>query len=142
LKTTNLALAVVLLVSAIVSGYILPTDNYLFTVALTHWYVLTAFAVIDLALVIGLWRRPGTAIIGAIILGVAELTAMVADIFFGTLTFFPSPTPAVFTRYLLGYAPFDTLLVVQVVLIVVGYAAFVMWERTSSVAGNPSVDMV
>jgi hypothetical protein len=142
LKTINLILSAVLLVSAIVSGYILPTDNYLFTVALAHWYVLTAFAVVDLALIVGLWRKPGIAVLGAVLLGVAELTLMVGDVFFGTLTFAPATTPAEFTKYLLGYAPFDTLLGVQVVLIVVAwYAAFETSEKTSAAARMQPTDI-
>jgi hypothetical protein len=56
---------------------------------------------------------------------------MSGDVFLGALTL-PSnvTTAAAFSKYLLGDAAFVTLLGVQVVLIVVGIVAFVMWHKT------------
>jgi hypothetical protein len=131
MRPTNLILSVVLLVSAAVGGYILATDPYLWIAAPTHAYGLVAFAVIDLALIVGLWRLPKIAIIGAVLLGLVQLGAMSGDIFFGTLTFSSNGTPAsAFSEYLLGDTAFVALLGVQAFIIVVGIAAFVMWRRT------------
>lgn len=124
-------LSVVLLVSAIVGGYILATDSYLWSVAPTHAYGLAAFTVIDLALIVGIWRMPRIAIIVAILLGLVQMGAMGGDVFFGTMTFSSNVTTAeAFSEYLLGDAAFVTLLGVQAVLIIVGIAAFVMRRRT------------
>jgi len=122
-------LSVVLLISAAVGGYILATDSYLWAVAPTHAYGLAAFTVIDLALIVSQWRMPRTAIIVAVLLGLVQLGAMSGDVFLGTLTFSSNgATAAAFSKYLLGDAAFVTLLGVQVVLIVVGIVAFVMWR--------------
>jgi len=103
LKTTNLILAIVLLFSAAVGGFILATDSYLWSVAPTHAYGLVAFTAIDLASVVGLWRMPRTAIVVATLLGLIQLGAMSGDIFFGTMTFSSSATTAAaFSKYLLG----------------------------------------
>ena len=124
-------LSVVLLVSAIVGGYILATDSYLWSVAPTHAYGLAAFTVIDLALIVGIWRMPRIAIIVAVLLGLVQMGAMGGDVFLGTMTFSSNVTTAeAFSEYLLGDAAFVTLLGVQVVLIIVGIAAFVMRRRT------------
>lgn len=123
-------LSVVLLVSAAVGGYILSTDSALWSVAPTHAYGLAAFTVMDLASIVGQWRRSRTAIIVTVLLGLVQLGAMSGDVFFGALTL-PSnfTTTRAFSKYLLGDAAFVTLLGVQVVLIVVGIVAFVMWRK-------------
>jgi len=99
-------------------------------VAPTHAYGLVGFTVIDLALIIGQWRKPSTAIIITVLLGLVQLGLMSGDVLFGASTL-PSnfTTTAAFSRYLLGDAAFVILLGVQVVLIVVGIAAFVMSHR-------------
>jgi len=140
LKTMNLILSVVLLFSAAVGGYILATDSYLWSVAATHAYGLLAFTVIDVALVAGLWRKPGLAIAAATLLGLVQLGAMSGDIFFGTMTFSSDvTTAAAFSKYLLGDVAFVTLLGIQGVLIVVGIAAFVTWRRAPAVIREVAV---
>lgn len=134
LKTINLILSVVLLFSAAVGGYILATDSYLWSVAPTHAYGLVAFTAIDLVLVAGLWRKPRTATVVATLLGLVQLGAMSGDIFFGTLTFSSDvTTAAAFSKYLLGDTAFVTLLGIQAVLIVIGIAALVTWQRAPAV---------
>jgi len=134
MKPMNLILSAVLLVSAVVGGYILGTDSYLWSTAPTHAYGLAAFTVIDLVLMVGLWVRPRIAIIVSILLGLVQLGAMSGDVFFGTLTFSSNvTTAAAFSKYLLGDDAFVTLLGVQAVLIVVGIVALVMWRRTKKV---------
>lgn len=119
-------LSVALLVSAAVGGYILATDSYLWSAAPTHAYGLMTFTVIDLALTVGLWRTSRTAIIVIVLLSLVQLGAMSGDVFFGVLTFSSNgATAAAFSKYLLGDVAFVTLLGVQVILIVVGIAAFV-----------------
>jgi hypothetical protein len=131
MKPINMILAVVLLISAAVGSYILATDSYLWSVAPTHAYGLAAFTVIDLALIVGIWRMPRIAIIVAVLLGLVQMGAMGGDVFFGTMTFSSNVTTAdAFSKYLLGDAAFVTLLGIQVVLILVGIAAFVMRRRT------------
>lgn len=126
MKPINMILSVVLLVSAAVGGYILATDSYLWSAAPTHAYGLMAFTVIDLALTVGLWRMSRNAIIVTVLFGLVQLGAMSGDVFFGVLTFSSNgATAAAFSKYLLGDAAFVTLLGVQVVLIVIGIAAFV-----------------
>jgi hypothetical protein len=126
----NMVLSVVLLVSAAVGCYFLATDSALWSVAPTHAYGLAGFTVIDLALIIGQWRKPSAAIIITVLLGLVQLGAMSGDVLFGASTL-PSnfTTTAAFSRYLLGNAAFVLLLGVQVVLIVVGIAAFVMRRK-------------
>lgn len=130
-------LSVVLLVSAAVGGYILATDSSLWSVAPTHAYGLAAFTVIDLALIVGQWRMPRTAIIVTVLLGLVQLGAMSGDVFFGASTL-PSnvTTTAAFSKYLLGDAAFVTLLGIQIVLIVVGIVAFMMSRKTSARANR------
>jgi hypothetical protein len=131
MKPINAVLSVVLLISAAVGSYILATDSYLWSVAPTHAYGLAAFTVIDLVLIVGLWRMPRIAIIVAVLLGLVQMGAMGGDVFFGTLTFSSNVTTATaFSNYLLGNMAFLTLLGVQVVVIIVGVAAFVMSRRT------------
>jgi hypothetical protein len=131
MKPIDVMLSVVLLVSAAVGGYILATDSYLWAVASTHAYGLAAFTVFDLALVVGQWRMPRTAIIVAVLLGLVQMGAMSGDVFFGTLTFSSNgATAAAFSNYLLGDTAFVTLLGIQFVLIVVGIATFVMSRKT------------
>lgn len=131
MELINAILSVVLFVSAAVGGYILATDSSLWSVAPTHAYGLVAFTVIDLALIVGQWRVSRTTIIVTVLLGLVQLGAMSGDVFFGASTL-PSnlTTTAAFSKYLLGDAAFATLLGVQVVLIIVGIAAFVMWRET------------
>ena len=126
----NLALSVVLLVSAAVGCYVLATDSALWAVAPTHAYGLVGFTVIDLALIIGQWRKPNTAIIITVLLGLVQLGLMSGDVLFGASTL-PSgfTTTAAFSRYLLGDVAFVILLGVQVVLIVLGIAAFMIRHR-------------
>jgi len=126
----NMVLSVVLLVSAAVGCYVLATDSALWSVAPTHAYGLVGFTVIDLALMIGQWRRPSTAIIITVLLGLVQLGLMSGDVLFGASTL-PSnfTTAAAFSRYLLGDAAFVLLLGVQVVLIVFGIVAFMMHHR-------------
>jgi hypothetical protein len=122
----------VLLISAAIGGYILTTDSYLWSVAPTHAYGLIAFTVVDLVLIGSLLIRPQLSIIVSILLGVIQLVAMSGDIFFGTMTFSSDvTTAAAFSKYLLGDAAFVTLLGIQVVLIVTGIVAFVVWRRTT-----------
>jgi hypothetical protein len=130
MKLMNMVLSVVLLVSAAVGCYVLATGSALWSVAPTHAYGLVGFTVIDLALIIGQWRKPSTAIIITVLLGLVQLGLMSGDVLFGASTL-PSnfTTTAAFSRYLLGDAAFVILLGVQVVLIVVGIAAFVMSHR-------------
>jgi hypothetical protein len=131
MKPMNLILSIVLLVSAVIGGYILATDSYLWSVAPTHAYGLAAFTIIDLVLIAGLWRMPRIAIIVSILLGLIQLGAMSGDVFLGTMTFSSNvTTAAAFSKYLLGDVAFVTLLGVQVVLILAGIAAFVMWRKT------------
>jgi glucan phosphoethanolaminetransferase (alkaline phosphatase superfamily) len=130
MNTVKMVLSVVLLVSAALGSYILATDSALWSVAPTHAYGLGAFVVIDLALMIGQWRKPDAAIIIMVLLGLAQLGAMSGDVFFGASTLPANfTTNAAFSKYLLGDAAFVTLLGVQVVLIVVGIAAFMMWRK-------------
>ena len=135
MKTTDLILSAVLLLSAAVGCYILVTDTYLWSVAPTHAYGLVAFTFIDLASIVVLRTRPRAAIILATLLGLIQLGAMSGDIFFGTMTFSPSvTTAAAFSKYLLGNAAFVTLLGMQAVLIIVGIAAYLTWHRTVAAA--------
>ena len=134
MKPTNLILPAVLLLSAAVGGYILATDSYLWSVAPTHAYGLVAFTTVDLALVVGLWRKPRAAIAVATLLGLVQLGAMGGDIFFGTMTFSSDVTTATaFSKYLLGDAAFVTLLGIQAVLIAVGVVAFLTWRKAPAV---------
>jgi hypothetical protein len=134
MKPVNMLLAVVLLISAAVGGYILATDSYLKSAAPTHADGLAAFTVIDLILIFGVWRKPRIAIIVAVLLGLVQMAAMGGDVFLGTLTFSSNvTTAAAFSSYLLGDLAFLTLLGVQVVLILVGIAAFVMGRRAPAV---------
>lgn len=74
---------------------------------------------------------PRIAIIVAPLLGLVQLGAMSGDVFFGTMTFSANGYPAAaFIKYLLGGTAFVTLFGVQVVLIIAGIAAFVMWRRS------------
>ncbi|MGA1975934.1 MAG: hypothetical protein ABSG92_09900 [Conexivisphaerales archaeon] len=131
MKPLNLILSALLLISAAVGGYILATDSVLWSEAPTHAYGLVAFTVLDLALIVGLWKKPRIAIIVALLLGLVQLGAMSGDVFFGTTTYTSNGYPAAaFTQYLLRDTAFVTLLWVQAVLIIVGIAAFVMWRRT------------
>jgi len=139
MKPINLLLALVLLVSAAVGGYILATDSYLWSTAPTHAYGLGAFTIVDLVLIAGLWIKPRIAVIVSILLGLVQLAAMSGDIFFGTLTFSSNvTTAAAFSKYLLGDTAFVTLLGVQVILILVGIVAFVMGRRTLVAPTQPS----
>lgn len=123
----NILPSAVLLVSALNGGYILATDSALWSVAPSHAYGLLAFTVFDLSLMVGLWKVPRAAIVVAVLFGLVQLSVMVGDIFLGTLTFSSnSTTPVAFSSYLLGDAAFKTLLGIQVILIVVGIAVFVM----------------
>jgi hypothetical protein len=134
MKAVNMLLSVVLLISAAVGGYILATDSYLKSAAPTHADGLAAFTVIDLVLIVGVWRKPRIAIIVAVLLGLVQMAAMGGDVFLGTLTFSSNvTTAAAFSSYLLGDLAFLTLLGVQVVLILVGIAAFVMGRRAPAV---------
>ena len=134
MKTINMLLSAVLLVSAAIGSYILATDSYLKSAAPTHAYGLAAFTVIDLVLIAGVWRRPRIAIIVAVLLGLVQMGAMGGDVFFGTLTFSSNITTATaFSNYLLGDLAFLSLLGVQVVLILVGIAAFVLGRRSPAV---------
>lgn len=134
MKPINMLLCVVLLISAAVGSYILATDSYLKSTAPTHADGLAAFTVIDLVLIVGVWRRPRIAIIVAVLLGLVQMAAMGGDVFFGTLTFSSNvTTAAAFSSYLLGDMAFLTLLGVQVVLILVGIAAFVLGRRAPAV---------
>jgi len=127
-----MVLSAVLLVSAAIGGYILTTDSALWSVAPSHAYGLISFTVVDVLLVLGLWKVPRTAIVVAVLLGLAQLSAMAGDIFFGTLTFTSnSTTSEAFSNYLLGDVAFIALLWVQVILIVVGIVAFVTSRRAS-----------
>ena len=134
MKTINMLLSAVLLVSAAIGSYILATDSYLKSAAPTHAYGLAAFTVIDLVLIAGVWRRPRIAIIVAVLLGLVQMGAMGGDVFLGTLTFSSNITTATaFSNYLLGDLAFLSLLGVQVVLILVGIAAFVLGRRSPAV---------
>lgn len=134
MKLINTLLSVVLLISAAIGGYILATDSYLKSAAPTHAEGLAAFTVIDLVLIVGVWRKPRIAIIVAVLLGLVQMGAMGGDVFFGTLTFSSNvTTAAAFSSYLLGNYAFLTLLGVQAVLIIVGIGAFVMRRRTPAV---------
>ena len=125
-----MVLYAVLLVSAAIGGYILTTDSALWSVAPSHAYGLISFTVVDLLLVLGLWSAPRAAIVASVLSGLVQLGAMTGDVLFGTLTFpSSSTTPEAFSNYLLGDAAFLALLVVQVVLIVVGVAAFMTSRR-------------
>ncbi len=134
MKPIDMLLSVVLLISAAVGSYILATDSYLKSAAPTHAYGLAAFTVIDLVLIIGVWRKPRVAIIAAVLLGLVQMGAMGGDVFFGTFTFSSNITTATaFSNYLLGDLAFLTLLGVQVMLILVGIAAFVLGGRPPAV---------
>ena len=138
MKPINMLLCVVLLISAAVGGYILATDSYLKSAAPTHADGLAAFTVIDLILIVGVWRKPRIAIIVAVLLGLVQMAAMGGDVFFGTLTFSSNvTTAAAFSNYLLGDYAFLTLLGVQAVLIIVGLAAFVIGRRTPAIQQVP-----
>jgi len=130
MKTVNMLLCVVLLISAAIGGYILATDSYLKSAAPTHALGLGVFTIIDLVLIVGVWKRPRIAIIVAVLLGLVQMGAMGGDVFFGTLTFSSNITTATaFSNYLLGDWAFLALLGVQVVLILVGIAAFVLGRK-------------
>jgi hypothetical protein len=127
MKPMDILPSAVLLVSAVNGGYILATDSALWSVAPSHAYGLLAFTVFDIFLAVGLWKAPRAAIVVAVLFGLLQLSVMVGDIFLGTLTFSSNSTTSVaFSSHLLGDAAFETLLGIQVVLIAVGIAAFVM----------------
>jgi hypothetical protein len=132
MKTVHMLAAVVLLVSAAIGSYILATDSYLWSQAPTHADGLIAFTVLDVALVFGLWWKPRLATIGMTLLGLVQFGAMGADVFVGASTFGQSSSNAqsAFQTYLLGDTAFKTLLGVQVLIIVVGIAAFMMLRRS------------
>jgi hypothetical protein len=135
MKAMNMILSLVLLVSAVVGGYILLTDSYLWSTAPTHAYGLVAFTLVDLGSIVGLWAKPRLAIVVAMLLGLIQLGAMSGDVFFGTMTFSSNATTAAaFSKYLLGDTAFVTLLGVQAILIAAGIAAFATWRRTPAVA--------
>ena len=130
LKTINLLAVVVLLVSAAVGSYILLTDSYLWSAAPTHAEGLIVFVVLDLALTGGLWWRPKLAVIGMTLLGLVQFGAMGADLFIGSSVGTSSVgSQSGFQHYLLGDTAFKTLLGVQVLIVIVGIAAFVMMRR-------------
>jgi hypothetical protein len=138
MKAVQMLAAVILLVSAAIGGYILTTDSYLWSQAPTHADGLIAFTVIDVALVAGLRWKPKLAAIGMTLLGLVQFGAMAADLFVGAMTFGQSGSSAqsAFQQYLLGDTAFKTLLGVQVLIVVVGIAAFVMGRRSQRMAAH------
>lgn len=122
-----------LLVSAAIGTYILLTDSYLWSAAPSHADGLIVFVVLDLGLVAGLFWRPRLAIIGMILLGLVQFGAMGADLFVGA-SFGASLVGAQsgFQQYLLHDTAFKTLLGVQVLIIAVGIAAFLVVRRSPS----------
>ena len=134
MKTLRALAAVVLLVSGAIGTYILLTDSYLWDQAPTHAEGLILFVALDFGLALGLWIRPRLSTIGMTLLGLVQFGAMGADLFVGSSTFGESSSAAQasFQQYLLRDTAFKALLGVQVVLIVIGIAAFIMMRRAES----------
>jgi len=109
-RIAKLILTPTLLVSGLVGMWIVASDGWLRAVAPTHAYGLLAFAVLDLVLALVVMAVPRIAYAGALLVSIAQVTAMAGD----ALTFTPSGTlqPA-FRAYLLGDMAFLALLGIQ-----------------------------
>ena len=137
MKPVQILAALVLVVSVLNGGYILLTDSYLWSAAPTHAEGLIVFVILDLVLIVGLWWKPTLASLGMILLGLLQFGAMGADLFFGASIGTSSVgAQSSFQHYLLGDTAFKTLLAVQVLIIILGLASFMMARRAAQTAGK------
>lgn len=123
MRIVRLALSVSLAASALVGVQILSTDYWLWSTAATHAYGLMVFVVLDIVLILGMWKATRPAIFGALFTATAQLVAMLGDIVGGQ----PLGTPAAaFRSYLLADTAYLGLLIVQALILAIAIGT---WAR-------------
>jgi hypothetical protein len=110
MRIVPLTLSTALAASALVGTQILSTDYWLWSAAPTHAYGLVAFVVLDVGLILGMWRGARLTVFGALLTATIQLVAMLGDIISGQ----PTGTPAAaFRNYLLADTGYLGLLIIQ-----------------------------
>ena len=122
MKATQAVLASTLLISALLSIWIVASDAWLRAVAPTHEYGLLAFAAIDLFLAMILFVAPRVADVCTFLLAIIQAIAMLGDVY----NFAPTGTmQAAFRTYLLADVQFVGLFVIQLALASIASIAMV-----------------
>ena len=112
-KICQILLASALFASGLVSVWLVATDGWLRTVAPSHEYGLLVFGFLDLVLLLTVFVTPKLADLGAFLVAIIQLSAMLGDAY----TFAPAGTLQVaFRAYLLSDAGFVASMGLQVVL--------------------------
>ena len=119
-KTAQRILSVALATSGIVGVQILTTDRWLWSVAPTHAYGLILFVAADIALIAGMWSNTQHATLGAMLIALVQLVAMLGDVIVGQPNGVPSSS---FKEYLLGDRAYLGLLATQGVILITAVGA-------------------
>ncbi len=114
MKTIQLLLSVALYTSGIFGIQILLMDRWLWNAAPSHALGLVLFVTIDALVLIGMWKKPGLASLGALLVSFVQLGAMLGDIVNGQPTGISTDT---FRSYLLADTAFKSLLVMQGIIL-------------------------
>ena len=123
MRIVRLVLSAALGASAVVGIQILSTDYWLWSAAPTHAYGLMAFAALDFALILGIWRATRLVIFGALLTATVQLAAMLGDIIAGE----PAGLPAsVFRNYLLADTAYLGLLTTQGLIMAIGIGTWAL----------------
>ena len=119
-KTAQRILSVTLATSGIVGVQILTRDRWLWSVAPTHAYGLILFVAADIALVAGMRSNTGHVTLGAMLIALVQLAAMLGDVLVGQPNGVPSNS---FREYLLGDSAFLGLLATQAMILATAVGA-------------------
>lgn len=123
MKPLQTILSTALYTSSFLGIQILLMDKWLWNAAPTHAYGLIIFVIIDCIILAALWKEQGLATIGAALVSIAQLVAMLSDIVIGQ----PAGVPAnTFKNYLLADTAFVSLLSIQGVILVLAASLVIM----------------
>ncbi len=89
-------------------------DKWLWNAAPSHALGLVLFVTIDALVLIGMWKKPGLASLGALLVSFVQLGAMLGDIVNGQPTGISTDT---FRNYLLTDTAFTSLLALQGIIL-------------------------
>jgi hypothetical protein len=114
-KQLQFLLAIGLYTSGLLGLELVISDKYLWTASPTHALGLLGFIAIDLILLIALWAQVPLANIGAMLISIVQLGAMLADLANGHPI---GISQDAFRNYLLNDIGFVSLLMVQAITLV------------------------
>ena len=104
-------------------------DKWLWNAARSHALGLVLFVTIDALVLVGMWRKPVLASLGALLVSFVQLGAMLGDIVNGQPTGISTDT---FRSYLLTDTAFTSLLALQGIILALAAVTIAMPYFTSN----------